>query len=203
MLYGRAKSPQVHPASWKGWVTGERGCVSTAVIVSNTAGTHCLQPYSPVNVQRPPKQECRLWILCRKSGGLEEMCKLQTCTRWKVCNFFSPLNEGEALQIASQSTSALKCRKTPVFVSFFVLCIALHDTINAQWVPLGAALMANVVPLCWLPQWFYFSQQQVTQSRPWLRKRCWSLQCQFENAAPYIALRYAFIPCGNSPLGST
>lgn len=56
----------------------------------NTAGTHCLQPYSPVNLRRPPKQERRLWILCRKSGGLEEMCKLQTCTRLKVRNVFFP-----------------------------------------------------------------------------------------------------------------
>lgn len=52
----------------------------------------------------------------------------------------------------------------------FVPCAALHDTINAHWVPLGAALMANAAPLCWLPQWFNSSWQQVTRSRPFLRK---------------------------------
>lgn len=92
-------------------------------------------------------------------------------------------------------------RKQPRLSPSFVPCVALHDTINAHWVPLGAALMANAAPLCWLPQWFHSSWQQVTRSRPWRRKRCRSPQCQFENAAPRIALRHAFIPRGKQFLG--
>lgn len=92
-------------------------------------------------------------------------------------------------------------QKQPRLSLSFVPCAALHDTINAQWVPLGAALMANAAPLCWLPQWFSSSWQQVTRSRPFLRKLCRLSQCRFENVAPPIAWRHAFILRGKQYFG--
>lgn len=92
-------------------------------------------------------------------------------------------------------------QKQPRLSLSFVPCAALHDTINAHWVPLGAALMANAAPLCWLPQWFNSSWQQVTRSRPFLRKRCRLSQCQFENVAPHIAWGHAFIQRGKQFFG--
>lgn len=69
------------------------------------------------------------------------------------------------LRLHLQALYAAKVQqKQPRLSLSFVPCAALHDTINAHWVPLGAALMANAAPLCWLPQWFHSSWQQVTRT---------------------------------------
>lgn len=55
------------------------------------------------------------------------------------------------LHLEALSAAEVK-QKQPCLSLSFVPCAALHDTINAHRVPLGAALMANAAPRFWLPQ---------------------------------------------------